>query len=421
MQPDHKPVRAGPAPRRGVLRGAMMAAAILCCSHATVSQQQNGARPAVVPLRLAVLSDFSGPYADVAGGGSVTAVELAIQDFGGRVLDRPIELIKADHQNKPDVALGIARDWFDNRGVAAIFDLTNSTVALAVANLAREKDRIAMISGSGSTRLSTDACTPNSVQYVYDSNSTANVIGKTILAQGGKNWFFVTVDLAFGQSQQDATAKVVTANGGAVLGAVKHPLGAGDFSAYMLQAQASGADVVALANAGADMVNAVKTANEFGTSRRQRVIALVATIADIHSLGLEVAQNTYTAEAFYWNADERTRAWAQRFFDRTHRMPTMYQAGMYSATLTYLKAVAATGTDAAQPVMAAMKVTPIDDVFSRGGRIRPDGLHVHDMYLLQAKSPAASQGDWDDMRVVSKVPAEQAFGPMVPGACPYVK
>jgi branched-chain amino acid transport system substrate-binding protein len=371
-------------------------------------------------IRLGVLTDLSGTFSDIAGMGSVEAVKMAAEDFG-QVNGTPVEVISGDHQNKADIASGVAREWYDEKGVDAIFDLTNSSVALAVANISYEKNRIAIISGASSTRLTTDSCTPNSIQYVYDANSVSNVIGKSILKSGGDTWFFVTVDYAFGLSLEAAATKVVQAGNGKVVGSVKHPLGASDFSSPILQAQASGAKIIALANGGADTINAIKAAKEFSVTPAQNVVSMATTLTEVHGLGLENAQNLLFTEAFYWDMNDETREWARRYFERTKKMPNFYQAGMYSAALTYLKAAAATGTDEAGNVMKYIKATPINDVFTKNGHVRADGLHVHDMYLLQVKQPGESKYEWDYAKVVAKVAGEDAFSPMVAGACKYVK
>ena len=371
-------------------------------------------------IRLGVLTDLSGTFSDIAGMGSVEAVKMAAEDFG-LVNGIEVEVVSGDHQNKADIGSSVARQWFDEKGVDAIFDLTNSSVALAVSNIAYEKNRIVMVSGSSTTRLTTDSCTPNTIQYVYDANSVSNVIGKSILQSGGDTWFFVTVDYAFGLSLEAAATKVVEAGNGKVLGSVKHPLGASDFSSPILQAQASGAKVIALANGGTDTINAIKAAKEFSVTPTQNVVSMATTLTEVDGLGLENAQNLLFTEAFYWDLNEETREWSRRYFARTKKMANFYQAGMYSATLTYLKAVAAIGTDEAGQVMKYIKANPINDVFTKNGHVREDGLHVHDMYLLQVKQPSESKYPWDYAKVVAKVGGEDAFSPIVAGACKYVK
>lgn len=378
---------------------------------------------AAQPLRLGVLTDMSGVYADFSGNGSLVAVQMAVEDFGGSVLGRQIEILSADHQNKADIGANIAREWYDQQGVRAIFDTSNSAVTLAVTAITHEKDRIVMIGGSSTTRVTGDSCTPNSIQYVYDANALSNVTGKALVSQGGDTWYFITVDFAFGHGLEKATGDVVLAAGGKVLGSVRHPLNTTDFSSYLLRAQSSGAKVIGLANGGTDTINAIKNSTEFGitTSGKQRVAALLTFITDVHGMGLEHAQGIMLTEAFYWDLNDETRQWSRRFFERTKRMPSMVQAGMYSATMHYLKAVADSRTDETAKVMARMKSTPVNDMFAKNGRIRADGLHLHDMYLMQVKTPAESKSPWDYYHVKAVVPPEQAFSPMKPGACAFVK
>ena len=373
-------------------------------------------------VKVGVLTDLSGVYSDFSGNGSVVAAQMAIEDSGGKVLGAPIELIYADHQNKADLGANIAREWYESAKVDAILDTTNSAVTLAVMGVTKEKNRIVIIGGSSTTRATTSDCTPNSIQYMYDANALANVTGKALIKQGGKTWYFVTVDFAFGHGLEKIVSDVVKASGGQVLGAIRHPLNAGDFSSYLLQAQSSGAQIIALANAGTDTINAIKAANEFGIMRtgKQKVATLLVFITDVNSMGLRQAQNIMLTETFYWDLNDETRKWSKRFFDKTKRMPSMVQAGIYSATMHYLEAIKATGTDDAMTVMAKMKATPINDFYVKSGRIRPDGLHVHDMYLFQVKQPTESRYPWDYYKLIATIPAEQAFSPMEPGACPFL-
>lgn len=370
---------------------------------------------------LGVLSDMSGVYADFSGMGSTTAVQMAVEDFGGTVNGVPIKVLHADHLNKADVGTTIAREWYDRDKVDAVLDASNSAVSLAVAGLTRDKDRILIIGGSSTVRLTTDSCSPNTIQYIYDANALSNVTAKALVESGKKKWFFLTVDFAFGHGLEKTTSDVVKATGGTVLGSVRHPLNTADFSSYILRAQNSGADIIALANGGSDTVNAIKTANEFGVSKTQSVASLLTFITDVHSMGLKQAHGIVLTTAFYWDLNDETRAWSKRFFERFKRMPTMVQAGMYSATMHYLNAIKATKTDKASTVMAKMKATPVNDFFSKNGTIRADGLHVRDMYLMQVKDEADSKYAWDYLRVLAKVPAEKAFSPMVPGACSFIK
>lgn len=372
-------------------------------------------------VKIGVLTDLQGVYSDFSGKGSVAAVRMAVEDFGGSVNGHPITVISGDHLNKADVGAAIAREWYDREKVDAIFDTSNSAVTLAVMGLTKEKNRIVVIGGSSTVKITTDSCTPNSIQYVYDANSLSNVTAKALIDQGKKTWYFITVDFAFGHGLEKTTTAVVNAAGGKVLGAVRHPLNTADFSSYILQAQASGAQVIGLANGGTDTINAIKTATQFGVSPKQSVASLLTFITDVHSLGLKQAQGIILTEAFYWDLNDETRAWSKRFFAKTGKMPSMVHAGMYSGVMHYLNAIKAADTDDAAPVMAKMKATPVNDFFVKNGRIREDGLHVHDMYLMQVKKPQDSKYPWDYYNVLATVPGEKAFSPMEPGACSFVK
>lgn len=372
-------------------------------------------------VRLGVLTDLSGPQAGFAGIGSVTAVKMAVEDFGGSVNGHPISVISGDHLNKTDVAAATAREWYDRGGIDAIFDVTNSSATLAVMGVTQQKNRIVMIGGSSTTKVTTDACTPNSVQYIYDANALSNITGRALIKQGFKTWYFITVDYAFGIGLQKATTAVVETAGGKVIGSVRSPLNTTDFSSYILQAQASGAQVIALALAGTDLTNAIKTANEFHVYPKQTVASLLTFISDVHAMGLKQAQGTTLTAPFYWDLNDETRKWSKRFYKKTGTMPGMVHAGMYSAALHYLNAVKAVNTDTTEQVMAKMKATPINDLYTSNGKIREDGLLVHDMYLFRVKTPEESKYPWDYYKVVTKVPAAEAFSPMVPGACRFVK
>ena len=374
------------------------------------------------PIRIGVLNDQSGVYSDFGGPGSVVAARMAVEDAGGVVLGRPIEVLVADHQSKADIGAAIARKWFDsdNVGVAVGFD--NSSVALAVERIAAEKNRIAIAGAVATTDFTGRACTPNEVGWIYDSYALTTSLAQSLVRRGFDSWFFVTVDYTFGHSVETDARNAVIANGGKVLGSVRHPLNNADFSSYLLQAHASGAKVIALANAGGDMINATKQANEFGlTQSGQAVVGLVVFITDIHSVGLKAAQGLQFVTAFYWDRDDESRAWAKRFFERHGRMPTMAQAGVYSATRHYLRAIAAAGTDEAKGVMAKMREIPVDDFFAHDGHIREDGRLVHDMYLVQVKTPEESKGPWDYYKVVATIPGEKAFRPQEDAGCPLVK
>ena len=355
-----------------------LAALLIPAAHSVLAQ----AKPAAMKIsgdmvKIGVLTDMSGVYSDLGGQGSVTAAQMAIDDFKAQA--RPsykIELVYADHQNKADVGSNKAREWYDTQGVDMITDALNSGVAIAVSKVTLEKHRILMDTGAASTRLTNEDCSPNTVHYVYDTYALANGPGKAVTKAGGDTWYFLTADYAFGHSLEKDTSDAVIANGGKVLGAVRHPLNASDFSSFLLQAQASKAKVVGLANAGGDTINSIKAANEFGLTKNQTIVGLLTTIIDIHALGLPTTQGMMFTEGFYWNLNDDTRAWSRRFFSVHKKMPSMLHAGTYSAVMTYLKAVQATGTDDAGPVMKKMKETPINDFFAKNGKIREDGRMV---------------------------------------------
>jgi branched-chain amino acid transport system substrate-binding protein len=373
-------------------------------------------------VKIGVLTDMSSLYADATGKGSLVAVQMAVDDYGGKVKGKPVEVISADHQNKPDVGVNIARNWYDNDKVDAIFDVPTSSVALPISMLTREKNRININSGGGSSDITGAACSPNTVHWTYDTYALSNVAGKAMVQRGEDSWFFITADYAFGAALERDAANVVKETGGKVLGDVRHPLNSSDFSSYLLQAQASKAKVVALANAGGDTTNALKQAFEFGLMKGgQKLIALLLEITDVHSLGLKDAQGLILTEAFYWDRDDETRAFSKRFLDKVGHMPTMIQAGLYSATMHYLKAIEAIGTDEAPKVMEQMRATPINDFFARNGKIRIDGRMVHDMYLFEVKKPEESKGEWDLYKLLATVPGDEAFRPLDKGGCPLVK
>ncbi|MDO9360161.1 MAG: ABC transporter substrate-binding protein [Polaromonas sp.] len=372
-------------------------------------------------VRIGVMTDMGGALSDLSGRGSVTAVRMAVEDFGARVLGKPVEVVEVDHQNKPDVASNKAREWFDVQKVDMVTDLTNSAVALAVVDLARQKNRIAIVNGAGATRLTNDSCTPNSVQYAWDTYAMANGTARAIIKKGGNTWYFLTADYAFGhQSEKDVT-EVINSSGGKVVGSSRHPLNASDFSSFMLSAKNSGAKIIGLANGGSDTINAVKSAQEFGIDpTKQNLAGLAVFITDIHGMGLKAAQGLQVTEAFYWDANEETRKWSRRYFEKMKKMPTAIQAANYSSTLHYLNAVKAAGTDAAPAVMAKMKSLKINDFFAKNGYIREDGRMVHDMYLVQAKSPADSKYPWDYYKVLATIPGEEAFQPLSKSTCSLV-
>jgi branched-chain amino acid transport system substrate-binding protein len=373
-------------------------------------------------VKIGVLTDMSSLYADATGKGSLAAVQMAVADYGGKVKGKPIEIVSADHQNKPDIGVSIARNWYDNEKVDAIFDVPTSSVALPISALTREKNKININSGGGTSDLTGAACSPNTVHWTYDTYSLSNVAGKAMVKRGEDTWFFVTADYAFGMALERDAANVVKENGGKVLGDVRHPLNNSDFSSFLLQAQSSKAKVIGLANAGGDTQNALKQAAEFGiTQGGQKMIALLMEITDVHSLGMKATQGLIVTDAFYWDMNDETRAFSNRFKEKIGRMPTMIQAGLYSATMHYLKAIEAIGTDDSLKVMAQMRATPIHDFFAKDGKIRIDGRMVHDMYLFEVKKPEESKNEWDLYKLLATVPGDEAFRPLDKGNCPLVK
>jgi branched-chain amino acid transport system substrate-binding protein len=381
--------------------------------------------PAVAqqPVKLGVLNDQTGLYADLSGMGSVHAARMAVEDFGGKVLGRPIEVIFADHQNKPDIGANIARQWIETEGLNLILDVPNSAVGLAVREVTRTHDAVDINTGAATSDLSGKACSPHGVHWSFDTYGLAATIGQALVKQGGDSWFFITADYAFGHALERDTSAFVTAAGGKVVGAVRHPLNTADFSSFLLQAQASKAKIVALSNAGGDTINAIKQAGEFGLGRRgdQRVAALLLQFPDTHALGLEAAQGLTASETFFWDFDDATRAWNKRFLARNGgKPPSMIHAGTYGATLHYLKAVAAAGTTDATKVVAKMKDLPIDDFYTKG-TVREDGRVMRPYYLLQVKKPSESKYPFDYLKLLATVPAEQAARPLSESACPTVK
>src|SRR6202140_4147873 len=363
------------------------------------------------------IDDMSGVYADVLGAGGVESINMAIADFGGTVLGKKIVTLTADHQNKPDIGASKFREWADENGLNVLFGGSNTGVNIGMAKVAAVKKVPLFVIGAGGASLTNEDCTAYTVHYVYDTTSLANGTATAIVNGGGKTWFYLTADYAFGTQLQSAASKVVEAHGGKNVGAVRVPLGAADFSSFLLQAQASGAQVLGLANAGADFSNSLKAANEFGISETMKPAALLAFLSDIHALGLQTAGGLYLTTGWYWDLDDKTRAFAKRFFDKTGVEPTMPQAAYYSATLTYLNAVKAAGTTDADKVMEQLHKTKINDMFTSGGYIRADGVMIHDMYVMQVKSPQESKYPWDYYKVVKKMNGEEAFGPIT-GLCP---
>lgn len=374
-------------------------------------------------VKIGVLNDRSGVYADLAGEGSVVAARMAVQDFNAAAKGINVEIISADHQNKPDVGSTIARQWYDQENVDVIVDVPTSSVALAVNDITREKNKVMINSGAASSDLTGSKCSPNTVHWTYDTWALANGTGKAMVRTGGDSWFFLTADYAFGHALERDTSKVVEENGGTVVGKVRHPFPGTDFSSFLLQAQASGAKVIGLANAGGDTINSIKQAAEFGiTQAGQSLAGLLIFLTDVHALGLQTAQGLVLTESFYWNFNDDTRAWSKRFA-KAHNgnMPTMVQAGVYAGVLHYLKAVEAAGTDEAGAVMTKMREIPTDDPLFGKGKIRADGRKIHDMHLFRVKSPDKSKGPWDYYETVATIPAAEAFRPIKDGNCPLVK
>ncbi|MEJ8856143.1 ABC transporter substrate-binding protein [Variovorax robiniae] len=372
-------------------------------------------------VRLGVLTDMSGVYSDLAGPGSLIAAQMAVEDFGGKVLGAPVDVISADHQNKPDLAANTARQWFDTRQVDAIFDLVSSPISLAVMEIAKQKNKIAFVNGSGTSRVTNDSCNANTVHTSWDSYSQSYSLVDAIAKQGGDSWFFVTLDNAGGQSVEKDGIDAVKAAGGKVVGSVRFPLNTPDFSSYVLQAQASKAKVIGLIASGADTVNAVKAINEFGLTKQQKVAALVTFLPEIHSLGLDAAQGLILNEAFYWDTDADTRKFSERFFAKAKKMPDSVHAGVYWSVTNYLRAVQAAGTDDTATVMKKMKDTPVNDLYARHGAVREDGRLIYDMHLVQVKKPSESKKPWDYYNVLATIPAATAFQPLAKSGCSLVK
>ncbi|MBI3727933.1 MAG: ABC transporter substrate-binding protein [Burkholderiales bacterium] len=360
-------------------------------------------------VKIGFITDISGLYSDIDGQGGAEAIKMAIADFGGTVLGKKIELVTADHQNKADIAASRAREWFDRDGVDMLIGGTNSGTALSMSKVAAEKKRVFISIGAGSARLTNEECTPSTIHYAYDTVALAKGTGSAVVKQGGKSWYFLTADYAFGASLESDTANVVKANGGTVAGSVKHPLSASDFSSFLLQAQASKAQILGLANAGGDTINAIKAANEFGVTKTMKLAGLLMFINDIHSLGLNATQGMYLTDSWYWNQNDEARKWSRRYFEKMKKMPSSLQAADYSATLTYLNAVKAAGTDDTAKVMEKLKSMKVNDMYAKNGYIRGDGSMIHDMYLMQVKTSAESKEPWDYYKVAQTISGEQAF------------
>ncbi|QDO97376.1 ABC transporter substrate-binding protein [Ferrovibrio terrae] len=398
---------------------ALIATTAAFCSHTALAQS---AKISDGVIKVGVIEDMSGVYADITGKGAVTAAQMAIDEFGGKVNGMPVELVYADHQNKPDIGAAVARKWFDTEKVDAILDVASSSPALAVLEIAKEKKKILTLSSPGSIRITNDACGPYAVHWAYDTYAIAQSTGRALVEQGFDTWYFVTADYAFGHSLENDLSAVVTSLGGKVLGNTRHPVSTSDFSSALLTAQNAKPKVIALANAGGDTINSIKQASEFGlTQSGYKLAALAGFINDVHGLGLKEAQGLTITEASYWDMNDDTRKWSQKFFATVGAMPNMLQTGTYSSVLHYLKAVQAAGTDSTEEVMAKMREITINDVFYKNGKIREDGRMVHDMYLFEVKKPSESKAAWDYYKLLATIPADKAFQPLSQSKCPLVK
>ena len=399
---------------------AIAVAIALTTATSLISAQQGKLSDDIV--KIGVLTDMSDVYADYGGPGALTAAKMAVEDFGGKMFGKNIEIVNADHQNKPDIAKSVTQQWFDRDKVDMTVENLNSSVALAVQALGKEKNKITIVTGAASSRMTNEDCAPDTgIHYLMDTIALSNVVGKAIVKDGGNSWFFLTADYAFGHSLEKDTGEVVKAAGGRVMGAVRHPLSTGDFSSFLLQAQSSGAKVVGLVNAGGDTVNSIKAASEFGLTKKQNLAALLMLISDVHAVGLNTAQGLYLTEGWYWNMNDESRKWASRFEATMKRKPNSNHASVYSSTLHYLNAVKAAGTDDTAAVMKKMRETPINDMFAKGGKLREDGRMVHDMYLFQVKTPAESKGPWDYYNLKGTVKGEDAFQSIAAGKCAAAK
>ena len=381
------------------------------------------ASPALAePVRLGVLTDMSGMNFDLAGEGSVVAAKMAVEDFGGKLNGESIEIIVGDHQNKPDIGSALARSWIDENNVKAIIDVPTSSVAMAVQEITRNKDVAFLAPTAGSSDLTGKACSPTTAQWTWDTYALANGTGRAMTQEGGKKWYFITVDYTFGHALERDTAEAVKASGGEVIGAVRHPRETTDFSSFLLQAQASGADVIALANSSGDTMTALKQANEYGVAQGgQKIAGMLLFLSDVHSVGLETAKDLTLTTGFYWDYDDQTRAWSKRFGERMGgKMPTMVHAGVYSSVMNFLKAAEAAKSTSGKAVFDKMRTMDINDFFARNAKLREDGRMVHDMYLVQVKSPEESKGPWDYYKVLRTIPGDEAFRPIDKGGCPLV-
>jgi branched-chain amino acid transport system substrate-binding protein len=368
-------------------------------------------------IKIGFITDMSGLYADIDGPAGAEAIRMAVADMGGAINGKKIEVLVADHQNKPDVAAAKAREWFDQQGVDMLIGGTNSGTALAMAKVAAEKKKPFLAIGPGSSALTNEQCSPYTVHYAYDTTALAKGTAPAVVKAGGKSWYFLTADYAFGTALQNDATTAVKAAGGTVVGSVRHPLSTSDFSSFLLQAQSSKAQILGLANAGGDTINAIKAANEFGVTKTMKLVGLLMFINDVHSLGLKATQGMYLTDSWYWNQSPESRAWSKRFFEKFKRMPSSIQAADYSVTTTYLNGVKATGSDDADRVLEQMRKTKINDMYAKGGYIRPDGRMVHDMYLMQVKTPAESTTPWDYYNVVATSKGEEAFTTKAESKC----
>ena len=398
----------------------VVVAAALATGMSAANAQQGKLSDDVV--KIGVLTDMSGVYAEYGGPGAVMAAKMAVEDFGGKMFGKEIQVVSADHQNKPDIAKNVTLQWFDRDKVDMTVENLNSGVALAVTALGKEKNKITIVNGAASARLTNEDCAPGTgVHYLMDTIALGNVLGKAIVKDGGDSWFFLTADYAFGHSLEKDTGEVVKAAGGKVLGAVRHPLSTGDFSSFLLQAQTSGAKIIGLANAGGDTVNSIKSATEFGITKKQNLAALLMLLTDVHAVGLNTAQGLYLTEAWYWDLNPETRAWSAKYEARMKKKPNSNHASVYSATMHYLNAVKAAGTDETAAVMKKMRETPINDMFAKNGKLREDGRMVHDMYLFQVKTPAESKAPWDYYKLKGTVKGDDAFQSLANSRCPAFK
>jgi branched-chain amino acid transport system substrate-binding protein len=395
---------------------ALVAAGLLGFAGGAAAQKLSGDK-----IVIGFITDMSSLYSDIDGAGGLEAIKMAIADMEKQFPGKKIEVISADHQNKADIASSKVREWIDQAGADVIIGGTNSATALASAKVAAEKKRIYISIGAATSRLTNEDCTPYTVHYAYDTVALANGTGSAVVKSGGKTWFFLTADYAFGHSLEKDTSDVVKAAGGTIVGGVRHPLNASDFSSFLLQAQTSKAQILGLANAGGDTINSIKAANEFGITKNMKLAGLLMFINDIHSLGLNVTQGMYLTDGWYWNQSPEARAWGRRFFEKMKRMPSMLQAGDYSAVTQYLTAVKAAGTDDPDTVMAQLKKQKINDMFAKNGYVRADGRMIHDMYLMQVKSPKESTEPWDYFKLVQTIPGEEAYTKLANSKCPLIK